>query len=200
VLNLIFDLGGVVVRWDPDAIIAGVFQDPAVRKQVRAGVFGHPDWLELDRGTLDREDAIRRAARRLGMADTEIRRLLVAVPPSLAPIPETVELLYRLKARGNPLYCLSNMHFASIEHLEREYGFFEVFQGIVISCRLKLCKPEPAIYAHALEANGLKAAQTVFIDDVDVNIAAAAKAGIRTIQFSSAAQCERELRALGVSL
>jgi len=90
VLNLIFDLGGVVVRWDPDAIIAGVFQDPGVRKRVREGVFGHPDWLELDRGTLEREDAIRRAARRLGMPDAEIRRLLVAVPPSLVPIPEII--------------------------------------------------------------------------------------------------------------
>ena len=197
-MNLIFDLGGVVVRWDPAAIIAGVFHDAEVRTKVREGVFAHPDWLELDRGTLDREDAIRRAAQRLGMAEAEIRRLLVAVPPSLTPIHETIELLYRLKARGHPLYCLSNMHFASIEHLEREHRFFEVFNGIVISCRLKLCKPEPAIYQHALKAHGLKASDTVFIDDVDVNIAAAAKAGIRTIQFKTAAQCERELRALGV--
>jgi putative hydrolase of the HAD superfamily len=198
-LNLIFDLGGVVVRWDPDAIIAEVFSQKDIHPKIRQGVFGHPDWLELDRGTLDREDAIRRAAQRLGMPGAEIRRLLVAVPPSLVPFPETVDLLYRLKARGYPLYCLSNMHFASIEHLEREHRFFEVFQGIVISCRLKLCKPEPAIYEHALKAHGLEAKDTVFIDDVDVNIAAAAKVGIRTIQFRNAAQCERELRALGIS-
>jgi len=198
-LNLIFDLGGVVVRWDPAAIIASVFDDEEVRARVRDGVFAHPDWLELDRGTLDREDAIRRAAARLGMPESEIRRLLLAVPPSLVPIQETVDLLYRLKARGYPLYCLSNMHPASIEHLEREHRFFEVFRGIVISCRLKLCKPEPGIYAHALEANNLNAADTVFIDDVEVNIAAAAKAGIRTIQFRNTAQCERELRALGVT-
>ena len=197
-MNLIFDLGGVVVRWEPDAIIASVFKDEKVRTKVREGVFAHPDWLELDRGTLDREDAIRRAAQRLGMEPAEIRRLLVAVPPSLVPIPETIDLLYRLKARGYPLYCLSNMHFASIEHLEREQRFFEVFSGAVISCRLKLCKPEPAIYAHALKTYGLEAADTVFIDDVDVNVAAAAKVGIRTIQFRNAGQCERELRALGV--
>jgi len=198
-LNLIFDLGGVVVRWDPDAIIASVFSEEDLRKKVKQAVFAHPDWLELDRGTLDREDAIRRAAQRLAMPEAEIRRLLVAVPPSLTPIAETVDLLYRLKARGYPLYCLSNMHFASIEHLEREQRFFEVFQGIVISCRLKLCKPEPAIYQHALKANGLKAQDTVFIDDVEVNIAAAASVGIRTIQFTNSAQCERELRALGVT-
>jgi putative hydrolase of the HAD superfamily len=198
-LNLIFDLGGVVVRWDPEAIIAGVFADQTLRAKVREGVFAHPDWIELDRGTLEREDAIRRAAQRTGMDAAQIRRLLLAVPPSLVPFPDTVDLLYRLKARGVPLYCLSNMHPASIEHLEREHRFFEVFEGIVISCRLKLCKPEPAIYQHALQAHGLQAKDTVFIDDVDVNIAAAQRAGIRTIQFKDAAQCERELRALGVS-
>ena len=198
-MNLIFDLGGVVVRWDPDAIIAGVFQDKEARERVRQGVFSHPDWLELDRGTLDREDAIRRAAQRLNMPESEIRRLLVAVPPSLVPFPDTIDLLYRLKARGYPLYCLSNMHFASIDHLEREQRFFEVFKGKVISCRLRMCKPEPEIYQHALKANGLQAKDTVFIDDVEVNIEAAAQAGLRTIQFKNAAQCERELRALGVN-
>ncbi len=199
-MNLIFDLGGVVVRWDPAAIIASVFDDEEVRAKVRKGVFAHADWLELDRGTLDREDAIQRAAQRIGMAPGEIRRLLLAVPPSLVPIPETIDLLYRLKAKRYPLYCLSNMHLASIEHLEREHDFFEVFTGKVISCRLKLCKPEPAIYEEALKVNRLEAKDTVFIDDVDVNIEAAAKVGLRTIQFQNAAQCERELRSLGVSL
>ena len=199
-MNLIFDLGGVVVRWDPAAIMASVFQDQKLRAKVREGVFEHADWLELDRGTLDREDAIRRAAQRVGMAEGEIRKLLLAVPPSLVPIPETVDLLYRLKAQGHPLYCLSNMHVASIEHLEREQKFFEVFRGKVISCRLNLCKPERAIYEQALELNKLKADETVFIDDVDVNVAAAAQLVMRTIQFRNAAQCERELRALGVSL
>lgn len=165
-MNLIFDLGGVVVRWDPAAIIASVFDDEELQAKVRQGVFADADWLELDRGTLDREDAIRRAAQRTGMPQSEIRRLLLAVPPSLTPIPETIDLLYRLKAKSYPLYCLSNMHVASIEHLEREHEFFEVFTGKVISCRLKLCKPEPAIYHQALKVNGLEAKDTVFIDDV----------------------------------
>lgn len=199
-MNLIFDLGGVVVRWDPAAIIASVFDDEELQARVRKGVFAHADWLELDRGTLDREDAIRRAAQRIDMAEGEIRKLLLAVPPSLVPIPETVDLLYRLRAQGYPLYCLSNMHVASIEYLERQHEFFEVFTGKVISCRLKLCKPEPAIYHEALKMNRLEAKHTVFIDDVDVNIEAAAKVGLHTIQFQNAAQCERELRALGVSL
>jgi putative hydrolase of the HAD superfamily len=194
----VFDLGGVVVRWDPDAIIAGVFSDSGIRSRIKADVFSHPDWLELDRGTLEREDAIARAAQRTGVARDEIRRLVHAVPPSLTVFPDTVDLLYRLKRLGYPLYCLSNMHFASIEYLEQVHDFWDVFDGRVISCRLNLCKPEAGIYEHLLKTYRLDPGETVFIDDVQKNLDAAAKLGIRTVRFENAAQCERDLRALGV--
>jgi putative hydrolase of the HAD superfamily len=197
-VNLVFDLGGVVVRWDPQAIIDGVFADERTKAKARQAVFEHADWLELDRGTLGREQAIERAAKRSGIAAEDIKRLLHAVPASLVVFPDTVELLYRLKGKGYPLYCLSNMHFASIEYLEREHTFWDVFQGRVISCRLQLCKPEAAIYEHLLREFGLKAEQTLFIDDVQKNLDAAAKHGIHTLRFENAAQCERELRARGL--
>ena len=193
-----FDLGGVVVRWDPDAIIAGVFSDVQTRRKVKAALFEHADWLELDRGTLGRDEAIARAARRSGISVADMKRLMHAVPPSLTVFPETVDLLRRLKAKRYPLYCLSNMHFASIEHLEQNETFWDVFQGRVISCRLNLCKPEPAIYEHLLRAFGLQARETIFIDDVQKNLDAAAALGIRTIKFEDAGQCERELARAGV--
>jgi putative hydrolase of the HAD superfamily len=195
-LNLVFDLGGVVLRWDPDAIIAGVLSDSSARSSVKADVFSHPDWLELDRGTLDPEQVIVRAAQRTGVAVDDIRRLVHAVPASLTVFPDTVNLLYRLKRVGYPLYCLSNMGFASIDYLESRHGFWEVFDGRVISCRLQLCKPEPAIYEHLLKTYGLDPGETVFIDDVQKNLDAAAKLGIQTLRFENAAQCERDLRAL----
>ncbi len=198
-MNLVFDLGGVVVRWDPEAIIAGVFSDPETRKRAKAGVFEHADWLELDRGTLGREEAIARAAQRTGISTEAMQRLLHAVPSSLVVFPETVALLYRLKRSGYPLYCLSNMHFASIEYLESQHTFWEVFAGRVISCRLQLCKPERGIYEHLLETYALEPQHTVFIDDVQKNLDAAASVGIRTIRFENAAQCERELARLGVT-
>lgn len=197
-MNLVFDLGGVVVRWDPEAIIASVFKEEKDRARVRDAVFSHADWLELDRGTLGRDEAIERAAQRSRIPVADITRLLHAVPPSLAVFPDTVALLRRLKAEGYPLYCLSNMHFASIEYLEQKETFWDLFDGRVISCRLQLCKPEAGIYEHLLRTYGLKAAQTIFIDDVQKNLDAAARLGIRTIKFENAAQCERELRALGL--
>jgi HAD superfamily hydrolase (TIGR01509 family) len=196
-MNIIFDLGGVVVRWQPEALLARTFDDPAICKVVHSKFLAHPDWPELDRGTLTPADAVARAARRTGLQDHLITNLLIAVPSSLVPIADTVELLYRLKAQGHSLYCLSNMQFASIEFLERTQGFWDVFSGKVISCRVNLCKPEATIYAHLLETCQIDAASALFVDDVEVNLAAARKFGIRTIRFESGVQCAGELKALG---
>jgi HAD superfamily hydrolase (TIGR01509 family) len=196
-MNVVFDLGRVVVQWEPDVLIAALFTDPAVRAAVRAEVIDHPDWLALDRGVLSPQDAAVRAAARTGVPIDQITRLLREVPPALVPIPETLHLLHRLKAKGHRLFCLSNMQVASIEHLERTYTFWDVFEAAVISCRIHLLKPEPAIYAYLLEQHALEAAKTVFIDDIPANLHAAARFGIHTIQFERPAQCEAELKALG---
>jgi putative hydrolase of the HAD superfamily len=196
-MNIIFDLGGVVVRWEPAALLARTFDDPAVCKLVHAEFIGHPDWLELDRGTLAPDDAVTRAARRTGLKTQLLADLLEAVPPSLVPIAETVELLYRLQAQGHALYCLSNMQPASIEFLERTQDFLEVFTGKVISCRINLCKPEAGIYAHLLETFQIDPVNSVFVDDVEVNLVAARRFGLSTIRFENAAQCAGELQALG---
>lgn len=197
-MNVVFDLGGVVVRWEPDAIIAKLFADPAVRTVVRRDVVGHPDWVELDRGTISYDDAIARAAERTQLPRAEVARFLGLVPAELTPIPETVALMRRVHARGHRLYCLSNMPSRSIEYLERTHDFWDVFTGRVISSRVKLCKPDPAIYAHLLATHALVPADTAFIDDVAVNIEAAGRFGIRTVRFENAAQCERALQSLGV--
>jgi putative hydrolase of the HAD superfamily len=199
-LNLVFDLGGVLVRWEPENLIAGAFDDPEVRKAVYSEFVGHPDWLELDRGTLAPADAVARASERTGLSRLELARFLQRVPYGLIAISDTVDLLYRLKAQGHSLFCLSNMHLASIEYLEQAYDFFTLFAGKVISCRLNLCKPEPKIYAHLLETYGLDAADTVFIDDVEGNLVPARQMGIKTIRFESSVQCAGELRTLGCVL
>ena len=196
-MNIVFDLGGVVVTWEPEAIIAKVFSDPETQTRVYRQVVAHTDWLALDRGTLPLQDAIVRASQRTGLSEIDVAEFLYQVPAALVAIPGTVDLMYRLKAQGHMLFCLSNMHVASIEHLEKSYTFWEVFSGAVISCRLHLCKPEPTIYAYLLETYGLDGEDTVFIDDTEVNLSAAAKFGINTVKFESPGQCESQLQALG---
>ncbi len=196
-MNIVFDIGRVIVRWEPAELIDELFADPAARATVHSAIVEHADWLALDRGTLPQQDAIARAAERTGLSEEDVAGFFQRVPPALVAIPETIDLLYRLKAKAHRLFCLSNMHAASIEHLEKVYRFWEVFEGMVISSRIHLIKPEPAIYAYLLEQHGLNGEETVFIDDAEVNLAPAAKLGIHTIQFESPAQCERQLKLLG---
>ena len=196
-MNIIFDLGGVVVTWQPKEIISKVFADPIVQETVRTEIIEHADWLALDRGTLPTKDAIVRAAKRTGLPESDVAHFLRQVPPALVAIPASVDLLYRLKSRGHALFCLSNIQHGSIEHLETAYSFWEVFSGRVISSRVQLLKPEPAIYAYLLETYCLNVEETIFIDDMDANLAAAARFGIHTMKFENPAQCEKQLRSLG---
>jgi putative hydrolase of the HAD superfamily len=197
ILNIVFDLAGVVVTYDQAALIAAVFPDPALHATVRADIIGHGDWLALDRGTLSQPDAIVRAAHRTGLSATAIAQFLEQMSAAWVTIPGTIDLLHRLHAKGYPLFCLSNMHAASIVYLEQTYAFWDVFTGVIISSRVQLIKPEPAIYAYLLEQYGLEASQTVLIDDTVVNLEAAAQLGIQTIQFENPVQCARQLQVLG---
>ena len=196
-MNVVFDLGGVLLTWDPESIVSGMFSDPHVQELVLDKVFKHPDWLELDRGTLDPQVAVDQWTERTGLPRADMDRLMAQVPHALAPMDDSIALLPRLKQNGHPLYCLSNMHTASIAHLEESYSFFDHFGGAVVSCRIHAIKPEPEIYSHLLETFDLEPRDTVFIDDMEYNLTAAAEFGIRTILFWNAGQCERDLIALG---
>ena len=196
-MNVVFDLGGVVIAWRPEEIVAQAFDDPSTRALVQREIIGHPDWLELDRGSLTVDAVIDRAVARTGMTDATVRAFIHGVPAALVADPESVALMRRLHAIGHRLFCLSNMPTLSMEHLERAYDFWELFTGAVISSRVGHCKPEPAIYQHLLATYDLEPSRTIFIDDVEANVAAAAAFGIKTIRFESVAQCAAELRRLG---
>lgn len=198
-MNIVFDLGGVVVRWEPHALIARQFA-PMDRDRVFHQVVAHDDWLELDRGTLALDAAISRAATRTALPEADIAAFFAQVPLSLDLVDGTHTLLPRVKQAGHSLYCLSNMAQHSLDFLERAYDFWPLFDGRVFSCLVGLIKPEPPIYAHLLERHALDPSATVFIDDLQVNLDAAARFGIKTIRFESASQCERELAALGCAL
>lgn len=196
-MNVIFDLGGVVVRWEPEAFLAEVYPESGVREKIRSGLVLHDDWHALDRGTLTAEAAVGRVSERTGLPADTVLRFLDYVPGAVTPIPETIELLRDLKRAGHTLYCLSNMGHATIDHLERQHDFWDAFDGGVISCRVRKLKPEPAIYEHLLAEYGLEAGAAVFLDDAPRNVEGARRVGLRAILFEDATQGRRELARLG---
>jgi haloacid dehalogenase superfamily, subfamily IA, variant 3 with third motif having DD or ED len=196
-MNVVFDFGGVVFRWAPEELAAEVFFDVNDQRMAIEGIFNHQDWLELDRGTLSRDDAVKRAAQRTGLEILKVDALFKLVPSRLVPFTDIIDLLYRLKGKGHKLFVLSNMHKESIEYLEATNSFLKIFDGMVISCRLHLIKPEPGIYHYLLDTYRLNPRETVFIDDMERNIMAAAHLGMVTITFENKIQCERQLKAIG---
>jgi putative hydrolase of the HAD superfamily len=196
VKNVIFDLGGVVIEWNPDRILASYYADPEMRAIMKTALFLHPDWLQLDRGTLNEADLLVRAAGRTGRPAAELSGLFAAVRESLHTKSETVALLEKLSARGVPLYCLSNMSPDIFAYLRGRHSFWGVFRGIVISGDIQMMKPEREIFQFLLRRYGLAAAQTVFVDDSRPNIEAARELGIHPVWFNDAHQCELELERL----
>ncbi len=153
--------------------------------------------MGLDRGDLSLDDAIDRGAQRSGLPSDDVARFFAAVPPSLIPVAETIDLIRAVRRAGNSTFVLSNMHQASIEYLEQRHAIWDLFDGTVISCRIRAVKPEPEIYEYLLEKFGLRASDTIFIDDLAENVAVATRMGIRSIQFTDTNQCRRELGELG---
>ena len=192
-MNIVFDLGGVVFDWQPDKIIRRVFADSKTQNLVKAEIFEHADWVELDRGTITLDQAIGRGASRTGLPRERIEKLLNDVPGSLTPIQETIDLIRSIRDSKNRFFVLSNMHIASISYLEKKYKIWDMFDGIIISSRIQKVKPEIEIYEYLLKEFKLNATETVFIDDMRENLTAASSIGIQTIRFVDAAQCRQGL-------
>ncbi|MBF9016321.1 MULTISPECIES: HAD family phosphatase [unclassified Oceanispirochaeta] len=196
-MNIVFDLGGVVLHWSPEDLINNYFPEKKDGKNIKDNFFAHPEWESLDRGTIEKEAAVKNAAERTGLEYSRIKEMLDSTPASLTPKEETIDLILKLKEKGHHLYILSNMHHDSMDYLDETHDFFELFEGKVASCRVNLVKPEAAIYQYLLTENNLIPEETIFIDDMKENVEAAAREGIHPIHFKSVSQCEEELRSLG---
>ena len=111
---VVFDVGNVLLSWDPHAILREHLPAGADHGHFLRDVFAHPDWIELDRGTLDEGEALLRFATRTGATPELVRRLVDASKTSLAPMPDSLALLEELRRIGaTRLYVLSNMSHAT---------------------------------------------------------------------------------------
>ena len=201
-MNLVFDFGAVLFRWQPELLMQAHFADratsaQAARELVRAFLH-HPDWQSFDRGAIAEHDLVSRTSERLGLQPAAVLALLEGIEAHLTPLQPTVALLERLCQRRREradvrLYYLSNMPVRFARLLERRHDLASWFDGGVFSGDVHLAKPEPGIYQLLQQRYALDAAQTVFIDDMQANVDAAQALGWRGIRFESAAQVEMDL-------
>jgi 2-haloacid dehalogenase len=197
--TVVFDLGGVLVDWNPRHLLREVIPGrEAEVETLLADVLNHAWNLERDKGD-SWVDAMARLKveypRWADIFDIYTERWPETLVGSLD---DTVVILRELKARGTPLYALSNWSAEMFPHAEAKYDWLELFDGIVVSGRVKMIKPDRDIFEYLMDTYGLRAADLFFIDDNDPNVLAARSYGIHAHRFEEAAALRAELVAEGL--
>ena len=196
---VVFDLGGVLIDWDPRHLYRKLFAgDEVAMEHFLATVCSH-EWHR-------HHDA--------GRSFAEGARLLKAEHPDKAelidafgnregemmagPIAGCVEILEELRDHEVPLYALSNWPAESFPRARQRFDFLGWFRGILVSGDVKVIKPDPRIYEALLERFAIDPLSAIFIDDVEVNAAAARAFGMHAIHYTNPAALRAELVALGL--
>src|SRR5258705_12036953 len=107
--NVIFDVGGVLLDWNPARILEGYYADAAERAAMKQVIFHHADWLEYDRGALSESALLERVGGRAGRPVPELASLFEVIRDSLHPKDDSIAVLAVIGAAGVPLDCRSNM-------------------------------------------------------------------------------------------
>lgn len=199
--TVVFDLGNVLIRWDPRILFKKMFaEDEAAMEHFLTQVC-NSEWNEQqDRGR-PWKDGIDLAIQEHPSHERHIRafheRWEEMIPGA---IDETVAILAELRALNVRLLALTNWSDETFPIALRRFPFLAWFEGIVVSGRERLVKPDPAIFRLLIERYQLVPASTVFIDDSIRNVEASIKEGLRGIHFEGADDLRARLRALGLLL
>lgn len=195
---IIFDLGAVLIDWNPRHLYRKMFDDESGMEAFLRDVCT-PAWnAEQDRGrTWDEAVAL------LSAEHPEERALIAAYRDRWeemlkGPIQGSVDILERLDQAGYELHALTNWSAETFPVAKELYGFLARFQSILVSGEERLIKPDPAIFELMLKRIGHPASTCLFIDDSAKNIEAAADLGFDAILFASPEQLQAELDRRGI--
>ncbi len=182
--DIVFDLGGVLIDWNPRYLYRKVF---STEKEM--------DWFLTNVCTSQwntQQDAGRPFEQGIKLLEDKFPEYKFAINFYYSrweemlggEIAGSVEILRELKNRGYRVYALTNWSAETFPIAQKNYDFLKWFDGIVVSGEEKLVKPDPVIYSRLLERYQLKAPNCVFIDDNAANISKAADLGFETILFT----------------
>jgi FMN phosphatase YigB (HAD superfamily) len=203
-MNVVFDFGAVVFRWQPYEFMPRLLpqraRDEASTHEVVSSFFqGYDgDWGDFDRGLIGVPELAQRIAWRTGLERGDVLRVIGAVPSELQPMPRTLALMERLRQGGHRLFFLSNMPAPFADHIEASHPLSEWFVDGMFSSRVQLTKPDPAIFRAAAERFAIAPRESLLIDDFRANIVAARALGWDAVHFLSHEQCEADLQARGL--
>jgi 2-haloacid dehalogenase len=192
---VVFDLGGVLIDWDPRYLYRKLLADEAAVEEFLATVCT-PEWnAEQDRGRPFAEGVAELVERHPALA-AAITAYSERWPEMLGgEIGGTVELLAELRAAGLPLYALTNWSAETFVVARERFAFLDWFEAVLVSGEERLIKPDPRFFRLLLDRFGLAPEATVFVDDSEANVAAARRLSFDAVLFTGPERLRRELAA-----
>jgi 2-haloacid dehalogenase len=196
---IIFDFGGVLINWDPHKLFNKYFSNDKQAIDAFLNEINFSAWnLSQDKG-YPFTNAVQDLSARFPQYAHLIRAYDVEWEESITGVvPETVEILRKLKTAGYRLYGLTNWSAEKFSIVRTKYEAFNLFESIVVSGEVKLAKPDPAIFRLLLQKIQCQPGECLLIDDSLQNIQSAQKMGFATHRFTSPARLEVDLHQSGI--
>ena len=199
--TIIFDLGGVLVDWNPEYVYLNEFNGDRKKMQWFFDNICTSSWNEEQDGGYLMADATEERINLFPKYKKLIKMFYGRWEEMLkGEINGTVEILHKLKRKKYKLIALTNWSSETFPVAVKKFKFLKLFDGIVVSGKVKMLKPFPEIYNYTLKKYGLIANKSIFIDDRISNVDGAIKCGIHGIQFESPKNLIIALKKYGIKI
>jgi 2-haloacid dehalogenase len=193
----VFDLGGVLIHWDPRLLYRKMLPSEAAVEQFLSTVCTS-EWNAQQDAGRPLGDGVAELVARFPDQALLVEAWRDRLAEMVLPISGSVELLRELHQREIPLYVLSNWGSEEFEAIRGLFPFLEWFRGILISGDVGVVKPDPQIFGLLVREHRLNPVEVAFIDDHRPNVEAARRLGFQSVLFSSAAELRGQLEQLGL--
>lgn len=194
--NIIFDVGKVLVKWEPERAMRELGMSEETIAAVMAATVNSKEWDETDRGVWSNEEILAAFIGKAPEYETEIRKFWGNLDLAVRPFSYVKDWITELKEQGYHLYILSNYGEWTYQKTKEALSFEQKMDGALFSYRVKCIKPDQKIYQTLLQMFGLKAEECVFLDDREENIEGARQAGIHGIVFNGYEEAKKSLEEL----
>ena len=196
--TVIFDIGGVLIDWNPRHLYRPLFADEAAMERFLTDICS-PQWNEQQDAGREWDEAIALLCAQFPAQASLIHAYRERWEEMLGgPLDDTVAVLDALRVRGVRLFALTNWSHDTFAIARQRYAFLDWFKDIVVSGTEGMIKPDPALFQLLLTRGGIDPARAVYIDDTARHVDAAKALGMRALLFRDAATLRRELSSLGL--
>jgi 2-haloacid dehalogenase len=196
--NVVFDLGGVLVDWDPRYLYRKLLPDDDAVERFLAEVTTS-EWNAAQDAGRSWADGVAELTARFPehaeLIDAYHSRWIETIR---GQIDESVDILAALRDDGVGLFALTNWSAETFPLAEERFEWLSWFDGVVVSGREGVVKPDPRIYEVLVQRHGLDPSATVYVDDVEANVEAARALGMIGLRFTTPGQLRADLRELGL--